>query len=156
MAKIKKNKSEKATVPCLRVDIGAKPGKTGKTDAAGCVIVGESRAGAGRFALKKEYGSTSKSVDYIDGRRKTAPKPCQGTKKRKTCPVQLVFDQGQPFLRFCRQDNEAGFRVDVNSPEEATKAAKDACSHWATHGSFDTFFPEGAPLRGLRGTRKRR
>jgi hypothetical protein len=153
MAKIKKNKSSKATVPCLRVDIGAKPGKTGKTDAEGCAIVGESRVGVGGFSLKKEYGSTSKSVDFIDGRRKKPPKPCQGTKKRKTCPVQLVFDKGQPFLRFCRKDNEAGFRIDVNSPGEATKQAKAACDHWVQHGTFDTFFPENAPLRGARKRR---
>lgn len=133
-------------VPCLRVVVGGKTGKTGQADGAACAIVGESRGGVGKFNLGKKYKSTSRTV--------TNPKknkPCLGALKRTGCPVQLAFEDGQPFLRFCTVEKQAGYRVDVNTPAEAVAAANTACATWKATGKFE--FPAGTPLRG---TRKRK
>ncbi len=136
----------KDDVPCLRVVVGGKPGKTGQTDAKSCAIVGESRGGVGKFNLATKYGSTSKSVSTPKNN-----KPCLGALKRTGCPVQLAFENGQPFLRFCTTEKQPGYRVDVNTPAEAVEAANAACATWKATGKFQ--FPEGTPLRG---TRKRK
>jgi hypothetical protein len=189
MAKAKKTSTAKAkldtsNVPCLRVVVGGKPGKTGQTDAKACAIVGERRGGEGGWDLAREYRSTSKTVDSVDGKNcgettvksgkdkgkkkiKKCPKPCAGALKRKGCPVQLAFDKGQPFLRFCTTEKQAGYRVDVNTPAEAVKQANAACAVWRRDGhavpvppkkgkpqpdrwvgSFEKHFPPGTPLRG--------
>lgn len=132
-----------ANVPCLRVVVGGKTGATGQRDANACAIVGESRGAASKFNLGKKYGSTSKSVATPKKN-----KPCLGTKNRKGCPVQLAFEDGQPFLRFCTTEKQAGYRLDVDSPAEAIKAAEAACATWQATGKFD--FPAGTPLRGTR------
>lgn len=137
----KSPKPDASNVPCLRVVIGGKPGATGQRDVKSCAIVGESRGATTKFDLGKQYGSTSKTV----ATPKTN-KPCLGTKKRKGCPVQLAFDQGQPFLRFCSTDKQPGYRVDVNSPQDAVAKANAACGTWAATGKFD--FPPQTPLRG--------
>lgn len=134
----------KDAVPCLRVVVGGKPGKTGQADTKACSIVGESRGGVGKFDLGKKYGSTSKSVS-TPGKNK----PCLSN--RTGCPVQLAFENGQPFLRFCTTKKKPGYRVDVGSPAEATRVAEAACATWKATGKFE--FPEGTPLRG---TRKRK
>lgn len=147
MAKSKKKKTATAksgmtpaNVPCLRVVVGGKPGATGQT-ANSCAIVGESRGGVEKFNLGKKYGSTSRTVATPKKN-----KPCLGTKNRKGCPVQLAFEDGQPFLRFCTTEKQAGYRVNVNSPAEATAQANAACATWQATGKFD--FPAGTPLRG--------
>lgn len=136
-------KSSTTDVPCLRVVVGGRQGKTGQTDANACAIVGESRGGVTKFDLARKYGSTSKTVATPKKN-----KPCLNALKRKGCPVQLAFDDGQPFLRFCRANGEAGYRVDVNSPAEAVEKANAACSTWTATGKFD--FPPETPLRGRR------
>lgn len=136
----------KDAVPCLRVVVGGKPGKTGQADAKSCAIVGESRGGVGKFNLGKKYRSTSKTVATPKQN-----KPCAGALKRTGCPVQLAFEEGQPFLRFCTTEKQPGYRVDVNTPSEAVEAANAACATWKATGKFQ--FPEGTPLRG---TRKRK
>ena len=176
----------KTDVPCLRVVVGGKPGRTGKTDARSCTVVGENRGAAVDFELGREYRSTSKTVDSVDGKTcgttvvksgkdkgkkkiKKCTQPCAGALKRKGCPVQLAFDGGQPFLRFCTTEKQAGFRVDVNTPAEAVKQADAACAVWRRDGyavpvppkkgkpqpdrwvgSFEKHFPPGTPLRGSR------
>lgn len=142
-SKPKTPKPSAENVPCLRVVIGGKPGATGQTDVKSCAIVGESRGAATKFDLGKKYGSTSKTVATPKKN-----KPCLGTKKRKGCPVQLAFDKGQPFLRFCTTDKQPGLRVDVESPEDAVAKANAACGTWAATGKFD--FPADQPLRGSR------
>lgn len=132
-----------ANVPCLRVVVGGKTGATGQADAQSCAIVGESRGAIEKFNLGKKYGSTSKTV-ATPGKNK----PCLGTKNRKGCPVQLAFENGQPFLRFCSVEKKPGYRLDVSSPAEAVKVAEAACATWQATGKFD--FPEGTPLRGTR------
>ena len=149
MAKAKKAKRPKAPkldasrVPCLRVIVGGRPGATGQTDANACAIVGESRGGSAKFDIAKKYGSTSKTVATPKKN-----KPCLGTKKRKGCPVQLAFENGQPFLRFCATEKKPGYRVDVESPADAVAKAQAACSTWSAKGKFD--FPSDTPLRGQR------
>jgi hypothetical protein len=151
MAAAKKSKTPKvaaakpaaSTVPCLRIVVGDRPGKTGQIDDKSCAIVGENRGASVKFDLNRKIGSTSKTVATPKKN-----KPCLGSLKRKGCPVQLAFEDGQPFLRFCVRDKEAGYRVDVNSPAEAVEKANAACSTWVTTGKFD--FPPGAPLRGGR------
>jgi hypothetical protein len=133
-------------VPCLRIAVGEKPGATGRRDVSACAIVGENRGGVTKFDLKKHYGATSKTV--------TTPKtnkPCSA--KRKGCPVQIAFDRGQPFLRFCVARNKPGYRVDVDSPAEAMAIASKACAVWKATGKFD--FPEGTPLGRARTKRQR-
>ena len=134
---------KQADVPCLRVVVGGRPGKTGQSDAQSCAIVGESRGAATKFDLGKKYGSTSKTVSTPKKN-----KPCLGALKRTGCPVQLAFEDGQPFLRFCTTEKQAGFRVDVNTPAEAVKQANAACAVWKSTGKFD--FPTDTPLRGGR------
>ena len=135
-----------ADVPCLRVVVGGKPGKTGQSDAKSCAIVGESRGAATKFDLGRKYASTSKTV-ATPGKNK----PCLGALKRTGCPVQLAFEDGQPFLRFCTVEKKPGYRVNVNTPAEAVKQANAACATWKATGKFD--FPAETPLRG---TRKRK
>ncbi len=144
--KSRRTRSEKpdaSSVPCLRIVIGGKPGATGQTDAKSCAIVGESRGAATKFDLAKKYGSTSKTVATPKKN-----KPCLGTKKRKGCPVQLAFDNGQPFLRFCTTDKQPGYRVDVDSPADAVAKANAACATWQATNKFD--LPSETPLRGTR------
>ncbi len=134
-----------ADVPCLRVVIGNKPGKTGQVKGA-CAIVGENRGATVKFDLNKKIGSTSKSVSTPKKN-----KPCLSALNRKGCPVQLAFDNGQPFLRFCRTNKEAGYRVDVNTPAEAVEKSNAACAVYAATGKFD--FPAETPLRGSKRKR---
>lgn len=143
-----KNVVKQADVPCLRVVVGAKPGKTGQSDAKSCAIVGESRGAATKFDLGRKYKSTSRTV-ATPGKNK----PCLSALKRSGCPVQLAFDEGQPFLRFCTANKQPGYRVDVNNPAEAVKQADAACATWKATGKFE--FPPGTPLRGT-GKRKRK
>ena len=141
--KPKAPKPDPASVPCLRVVVGGKQGSAGQVDAKSCAIVGESRGAAVKFELGKKYGSTSKTVSTPK-----TNKPCLGSRKRKGCPVQLAFDNGQPFLRFCTADKQAGQRVDVSTPAEAVARANAACATYAATGKFN--LPDNTPLRGAR------
>ncbi len=157
MAKPKKNKSARASVPCVRVKVGAPRGSA--RDEGGCSVVGTG-AVKGSVDLRREYGTTSKSIEacgvHHRGPRKGQPKPC--TKPCNTlsvrCPVQLVFDGGQPSLRFCISKGEPGYIKGVSSAAEAVKLSTAACQHWAKKGSFKGFFAKGTPLKGARPRRK--
>lgn len=143
--KVPKIVRDTASVPCLRVVIGDKPGKTGASDAKSCAIVGENRGTSAKFELGRKYGSTSKSVSTPKKN-----KPCMNALKRAGCPVQLAFDNGQPFLRFCTVNGKPGHRVDVNTPAEAVSKADAACAVWKQTGKFDL------PDTPLQGTKRRR
>lgn len=156
--------------PCLRVKIGAPAGAAGRAD--GCAVAGTgSVTSKYKFDLRKGLKATTKSVDFVDGKKcgvdkkgkvKDCPKPCgswtdqpkankKGELREPRCPIQLAFDQGQPFLRFCRAKGKPGFQQPINSAAEATTAARAACAHWAQHKSFDTYAPfKNAPLRGAK------
>lgn len=198
MAKKSKNRDtattgmDAAQVPCLRVVVG-KPGQTGKTDNKGCLIVGENRVSPDTWDLRRDYRATSKTVDFIDGKscgfsvaksgknkgkktKKQCPEPCRDAMKRSGCPVQLAFDQGQPFLRFCRADKKPGYQIKVNDPKKAREVAAEVCASWQTHGhavpmpptkkgkarpdrwigSFEEYFQHVAPGTPLRGYRRRK
>src|SRR5690606_10216697 len=124
----KKQPPDQPSVPCLRVVIGGKQGASGRADGSGCTIVGENRGGATKFYLGREYGATSRTV---------APKknkPCLGALKRRGCPVQLAFDNGQPFLGVGTAGQTPGSRIEVNSPAEAQRQAERTCAAWAANG----------------------
>jgi hypothetical protein len=46
----------------------------------------------------------------------------------RTCPVQLVFVKGTPFLRMCTQANRPGFLMKVTDGAKAYEAAGSACA----------------------------
>lgn len=125
-------------VPCVRVVIGGKQGAQGGSQ-NGCTIVGENRGGATKFDLGRQYKATSKSVSTPKKN-----KPCLGALNRKGCPVQLAFDKGQPFLRFCTTEKQPGIRLDVNTPAEATQKANEMCERWKSTGKFEA--PAGSVL----------
>lgn len=169
-------KTKPTPPPCLRVKIGAAAGAAGSTD--GCAVYGTgSTTSKYKYALRKELLATTKSVDFVDkkkcgkdkhGKDKDCPKPCgswsvtpktnkHGKVTPPRCPIQLAFDAGQPFMRFCRAKGAPGYQVTVNTPAEAQAQALAACAYWAKHKSFDGYFAKDTPLRGAkRPARKRR
>jgi hypothetical protein len=89
----------------------------------------------------------------------TQAKPCAsagrpkeaGKKTRKTCPVQLIFDRGQPKLRFCLAQGRPGKVIAVSSAEEAQRVAGEACRCWARNRKqFGQCLPADAPLGSWR------
>ncbi|MCP4243508.1 MAG: hypothetical protein GY772_23380 [bacterium] len=74
-------------------------------------------------------------------------KPCSD---RVSCPVQLVWVDGKPNLRFCNEQGEPGNLVGVTDPAQATAYAKDACKDWpnkvkAVNTWPDKFWENKAP-----------
>jgi len=152
------------------------------------------RCPPGAEAVKVGKGATGKSVcllgdkpqkGALDRRQLVDPvrdwscgpksKPC-GT-SRKTCPVQFVWREGKPHLRFCKtrmtEDGlpapapGPGWLVPIKSADEAAKLAKSACERWSANGYAFTednpavkfarqAFPESEGLGGKRSTRSRR
>jgi hypothetical protein len=49
---------------------------------------------------------------------------------RSTCPVQLVWVDGKPNLRFCRELGKPGHLVPVSNISEAMKISDAACAKW--------------------------
>jgi hypothetical protein len=88
----------------------------------GCAI---RRPAGGRIAVS--FPGFSYSSGSMRGGRGATP-PCSTA--RKTCPVQLVFDRGQPKLRFCSKQGEPGRLVSVASAEEARRVSIEACACW--------------------------
>jgi len=92
---------------------------------------------------------------------KPCPKPCglikppvdkNGKKLTQRCPVQLAYDQGQPFLRFCTKKGMQGYRIDVSSPADAMEKSTKLCGEWeAKKKKFS--FPKGHPLAGSTSSR---
>jgi hypothetical protein len=126
------------TVPCVRVQFGAMPGKV----VPGCVNVNATARPTSKFALRREYKTTTASV-----RTPKDNPPCRDSTKRKNCPVQLAYDEGQPFLRFCHTANRKGYRVDVASPKDALEKGRAICADWAANKRLFKF-PEGQALKG--------
>jgi len=60
--------------------------------------------------------------------------PCQ--QKRTGCPVQLLFDRGQPKVRFCKRagNKQPGYTIAVRSAEEAQRISSEACACWKASG----------------------
>lgn len=111
----------------------------------GCVIT---RPAGGRIAVQFP-GFSYSSGSMRPRTSKSFSAPC-GT-ARKTCPVQLVFDRGQPKLRFCRTKNEPGHLVAVSSAEEAQRIASEACDCWRKNRkSFKHCAVSSGPLGWMR------
>jgi hypothetical protein len=49
---------------------------------------------------------------------------------RATCPVQLVWVEGKPNLRFCKVQGEPGYMVPVKDVSEAMRVSDEACENW--------------------------
>lgn len=70
--------------------------------------------------------------------------PCGDPKNPRTgCPVQLVFIEGAPNLRFCEKPGEPGYLVPVDSPEHAEKIARKACEKWPNKPKASVSWPPG-------------
>jgi hypothetical protein len=166
-------KSPKASAgelpPCLRVEIGKPNRKLGVKD--GCTVVGATGTGVGKFAARPDYNFTSGNTRGGRGekcgttkiksgknkgkeRPRVCSKPCglikppvdkNGKPLVQRCPVQLAYDNSQPFLRLCSVKGQQGYRVNVTSPEDAMTQATQLCKAWAASGKkFD--FPKTHPL----------
>ncbi|MGL4258001.1 MAG: hypothetical protein ACRCSL_16830 [Microbacterium sp.] len=55
-------------------------------------------------------------------------KPCSSV--RQTCPVQFVFKNGDPYLRFCGERGKPAPLVKVENPTQAQALAQEACAEW--------------------------
>jgi hypothetical protein len=84
---------------------------------------------------------TGKRGNIVDSFCKGNEKPC--SEARKACPVQLVWREGKPHLRFCRLVGKPGYLVPVTSPEQAHELSKKACSTWGNWPK--DFFSDNAP-----------
>lgn len=72
-------------------------------------------------------------------------------KIRQSCPVQLVFVEGVPHLRFCYATGKPGPLVRATSPADAQKIAESTCACWHKNNrSFSKCKIKSAGLRGLR------
>lgn len=85
----------------------------------------------------------------------TQAQPCAGAgrvrtsgkKTRSTCPVQLVFKSGQPYLRFCLTQKHPGKLVRVDSAEEAQRVSAEMCRCWKKNRKqFGSCLPASLPL----------
>ena len=78
----------------------------------------------------------------------TSP-PCGSAKEmRSSCPVQLMYLEGKPALRFCVRPQAPGFVVPVQSPEQAEAIARRACAKWPNKIPKiwpENFFEKNAP-----------
>jgi hypothetical protein len=88
-----------------------------------------------------DYCSEWENPDEKDKRKrvckkgKSLPDPyCKGVSKpcdaRASCPVQLIFLRGVPYLRFCQVRGERGYAIPISSPEEGQARAEEACRNW--------------------------
>jgi hypothetical protein len=96
-------------------------------------IIAKDRLGVRNVALRPELGLT------------TTTTPCK--EKRRGCPLQLIFKDGQPYLRLCRTRKKPGVVVPVTTPEETFRLSKDLCACWKTNRrSFTKCTAKGAAL----------
>ena len=66
------------------------------------------------------FTATSAKCDLLRGKGRSVG--------LRTCPVQLVFVKGSPFLRMCSAAGKPGFLVKVKDGVEAYEAAGRACA----------------------------
>lgn len=87
----------------------------------------------------------------------TQAKPCAaagrsrtGKKTRSTCPVQLIYKNGQPYLRFCLAQKRPGKVIAVSSADEAQRVSAEVCKCWRKNRKqFGKCLPASTPLGGL-------
>jgi len=71
--------------------------------------------------------NTPVTPEGMRSRTGTADKPCD-TAKGKKCPTQIVFIDGQAYLRFCTKAKSRGMMVPVESPKQANALVKQYCA----------------------------
>lgn len=86
-----------------------------------------------RFTGQKCRTKTKKGTECKD---KTFDSYCFGSNSdpcgspRATCPVQLIWIDGKPNLRFCKVQGEPGYTVPVSNVREAMEISNEACKDW--------------------------
>lgn len=91
----------------------------GGADASGCrIVAARRRMGVRLEDPKPELGA------------KSLGKPC--STKRKSCPLQLIFQDGVPYLRLCKKagNRKPGYLVPAGTPAEAAARASELCACW--------------------------
>lgn len=81
-----------------------------------------------RCAAPRKDGSCAPGDEVYDADCKGAGDPCGSS--RSTCPVQLVWVDGKPNLRFCKAKKEPGYLVPVRNVAEAMQISDEACAKW--------------------------
>ena len=87
----------------------------------------------------------------------TLDAPCSSIKSK--CSTQLVFDNGEAFLRFCTTAKAKGRFVPVKTPEDAARISREYCECVKGGAASKACAVKvGAPegLRGLRVKKRRR
>jgi hypothetical protein len=108
----------------------------------------------------KQTNKSGKQVTKLDPRDAMRPEcqpqtsaPCATA--RASCPVQLVFSEGRPALRFCMEKGERGPAKYFSDVEEAAEFAMKACAEWSKNGRFNlATFKEGLIGPGKRRKKK--
>lgn len=67
---------------------------------------------------------------------------------RSTCPVQLVWVDGKPNLRFCKEQNKPGYLVPVKDVRDAMAVSNAACASWPYKLGAVVERPEADPKSG--------
>ena len=113
-------KKEYLKVPCHTVVVAGSPEAAKQVqkgvDTAGCAS--RKRMGVRLTDPKAELGAESLG------------KPC--VTKRRSCPLQLIFKDGVPYLRLCKRagNKKPGFLIPAGTPAEANTRAQAACACW--------------------------
>jgi hypothetical protein len=142
--------------PCLQVRIGSGTQAAATT----CRVATSTTTGAvkrfdvvpmviDRDGRPREIKTTSASVSVQKdpkNKRWRGNLPCKGSLRRAGCPIQLAFEDGQPFMRLCQQDNKPGPRIDFKTLPELRQKSREICAAWQKLGKFKV--PKGTPLRG--------
>lgn len=109
-----------------------------------------------RCTSKLRNGTCKPEDETYDPDCKGSNDPCASD--RSTCPVQLVWVNGRPNLRFCKTKKKPGYLVPVKSVSEAMRISDEACKKWPYQLSAqsvgsgeeseawdETFFERNAP-----------
>lgn len=118
------------------------------------VCEGGRRFPAKQFAIE-DLGMRDLVLNPPVGSYTTASEPCKS--KRKGCPVQLVFKDSKPFVRFCRRagNGKPGWLVAAKSPDHARELVGKACAQWKRTRSFTSSNPAVVEAGGTLGRFRR-
>lgn len=105
-------------------------------------------------AITKRPAGARAQVELADFKYTTTGTPCGSA--RTGCPVQLIYKQGKPLLRFCTTKNRPGHVIHVKDAKSAASWAKKACQDWEKNGRRFTSDVTTLPLGGARAKPKRR